>query len=592
MLYSDLSDHDADKNLREIKQRLALYRLIAEHSHEMELFHGPDGTLYFVSPSCETLTGYPPQAFLDDPDFLKKIIHPDNGYAWTPFKERLKSEDRQSVFELRIQQAGGAERFVECRSTRIVSKEGESIGLRSTIRDISDFKALEARYEQVSLHDPLTGFANRALCLERIKHVMERTKRHDDYRFAVIYFDVDKLKSVNFRYGPSIGDDLIRRAGRRLLSCLRGMDAISRISGDKFVIILEEVASGKDVVTVVKRIIREIERPFELDADQIHLSACMGIVLSPADYDRPEDLLRNANIAMRRAKDSERCKFKFFHTRLLDEAVKAIAMEQDLRKALERGEFSLQYQPIISLETHSLTGMEALIRWNHPQKGCVMPIDFIPVAEDSGLIIPIGRWVLFEACSKMAEWRALYPHMKDLNINVNISAKQLGEPDFLKTVVEALRASGLPASTLNLEITESVLMENTELCVLKVKRLKGLGVKLSIDDFGTGYSSLSYLHAFPIDTLKVDRSFVSRMERNEKSHEIVQAIINLAHNFGLDVCAEGVEIEEQSDLLSGLSCETVQGFLFSRPLDPDKVEAFLSSAASARTAERGVHEIR
>jgi len=581
MPYSGLSDHDVVEDLREVKKRLALYRLIAEYSHEMEMFHGPDGTLFFVSPSCESLTGYPPQEFMDDPNFLKKIIHPDNGYAWAPFKERLLAEDRQSVFELRILKADGAERYIECRCTKLASEAGEILGLRSTIRDISDFKALENRYEQISLHDPLTGFANRALCLERIRHAMERAKRHDDHRFAVIYFDVDKLKSVNFRYGPSAGDDLIRRAGRRLLSCLRGMDAIARISGDKFVIILEDIASGKDAVTVVKRIIREIERPFEIGPDVIHISACMGIVLSPVNYDRPEDLLRNANIAMRRAKDSGRCKFKFFHTRLLDEAVKAIAVEQDLRKALERGEFHLQYQPIICLDTRRLTGVEALIRWKHPHKGCVMPSEFIPVAEDSGLIIPIGRWVLFEACAKMAEWREQYPHMKELNINVNISAKQLGEPDFLKTVVKALRASGLPASALKLEITESALMENTELCVLKTKRLKGLGVKLSIDDFGTGYSSLSYLHAFPIDTLKVDRSFVSRMERNEKSHEIVQAVINLAHNFGLDVCAEGVEMEEQSDILSGLRCESVQGFLFSRPLDPDKVEVFLRASCPA-----------
>ncbi len=577
MSFSAQRSDEKDQSVEAIKEQVKLYRLIADYSHEAAIFHGPDGTALYASPSCETLTGYSSKDFLKDPDFLKKLIHPDNGFAFLSLRDRLASPDPETVFELRILRADGADRYLECRSIKCLDSGGHLLGLRTALRDISDFKALEARFERASLHDPLTGFANRALCMELIRQAMERGKRHEDYRFAVVYFDVDKLKSVNFRFGPAAGDELIRRVGRRLMRCLRGTDSISRISGDKFAIILDDIGTGRDVVTVVKRIIAEIERPFTLGQGEVNITACMGIVISPTNYDRAEDLLRNANIAMRRAKDSGRCRFKFFHTKLLDEAVKAIVMEQELRKGLERGEFFLQYQPIISLQTRRLTGFEALIRWNHPERGCVMPADFISVAEHSGLISPIGRWVLFEACTRMSQWRTDYPHMRELNINVNISARQLAEPHFDRLVADALRATGIPAGNLKLEITESVLMENTELCILKIKRLKGLGVKLSIDDFGTGYSSLSYLHAFPIDTLKVDRSFVSRMERSAKSREIVQAVINLAHNFGLDVCAEGVEIEEHSDMLHGLSCETGQGYLFSRPLDPEQVAVYLSS---------------
>jgi diguanylate cyclase (GGDEF)-like protein/PAS domain S-box-containing protein len=442
------------------------------------------------------------------------------------------------------------------------------------VTDITDRKQLEMQLAHMAFHDPLTSLPNRALCLDRIRQAIERSKRRDNYQYAVIFLDLDRFKVINDSLGHHMGDRLLENVARRLRDCVRGLDTVARLGGDEFVVLLEETGSHREVVRIIKRIRTSMSEVFAISGHDIHVSASMGVVISPAMYDKPEELLRNANIALHRAKAQGRNRFKVFNTRMLEDAIRLMNLENDLRLALSRREFRLDYQPILALRDRQLTGFEALVRWHRPGKGIVPPLDFIPVAEDTGLIVPLGLWVLGEACRTMAGWQHEFPEFAGLSISVNLSARQLGQPSLVDDVEGILRATGLDPHALKLEITETVIMDNPEMSILRLKRLKSLGVRLSVDDFGTGYSSLSYLQRFPIDTLKVDRAFVSGIESPE-NRKIVGAVVTLAHSLGLDVVAEGVEQESQSSVLTGFSCEAGQGFLFSHPLCQTDVEKLL-----------------
>jgi diguanylate cyclase (GGDEF)-like protein/PAS domain S-box-containing protein len=404
------------------------------------------------------------------------------------------------------------------------------------VTDITDRKQLESQLAHMAFHDPLTGLPNRSLCLDRIRQALERSKRRDNYQYAVIFLDLDRFKMINDSLGHHMGDRLLENVARRLRECVRGLDTVARLGGDEFVVVLEETGSYREIVRIVKRIRSAMTDVFHLCGHDVHVSASMGIVMSPAIYDKPEELLRNANIALHRAKSEGRNRFKIFNSRMLEDAIRLMDLENDLRLALRRGEFYLDYQPILALRDRRLTGFEALVRWRRPGKGVVPPMEFIPVTEDTGLIVPLGLWVLEEACRTMAQWQARYPEARGLSMSVNLSAKQLNQPSMVEDVERTLRATGLDPRSLKLEITETVIMDNPEVSILRLKRLKALGVRLSVDDFGTGYSSLSYLQRFPIDTLKVDRAFVSDIESDE-NRKIVGAVVALAHNLGLDVVA-------------------------------------------------------
>uniref|UniRef100_I2PXF5 PAS domain S-box/diguanylate cyclase (GGDEF) domain-containing protein n=1 Tax=Desulfovibrio sp. U5L TaxID=596152 RepID=I2PXF5_9BACT len=443
------------------------------------------------------------------------------------------------------------------------------------VSDITDRKQLENQLAHMAFHDPLTGLPNRSLCLDRIRQAIERSKRRENYQYAVIFLDLDRFKVINDSLGHHMGDRLLEGVSRRLRDCVRGLDTVARLGGDEFVVLLEETGSNREIIRIVKRIRTAVSDVFDLCDHDIHVTCSMGIVISPALYDKPEELLRNANIALHRAKGQGRNRFKVFNTRMLEDAIRLMDLENDLRLALKRGEFFLDYQPILALRSRRLSGFEALVRWRRPGKGVASPMEFIPVAEDTGLIVPLGLWVLREACATMADWQKRFPEAERLSMSVNLSAKQLAQPTMVEEVERILRATGLDPRTLKLEITESVIMDNPEMSILRLKRLKELGVRLSVDDFGTGYSSLSYLQRFPIDTLKVDRSFVSDIETSE-NRKIVGAVVALAHSLGLDVVAEGVELETQSDVLEGFSCEAGQGFLFSRPVCGEDVERMLT----------------
>lgn len=545
------------------------YRVMAEYTHDWETWIGSDGLVRFVSPACEEITGYPRENFVQEAAFVEQIIHVDDLQAYKTLMQRVHLDQEKGHLEFRVVRPDGWERWISMHVRRVYDHKNLFLGLRSSCRDLTERKLLELRLQHEAFHDALTGLPNRTLCLDRITQALERSKRRENYHYAVIFLDLDRFKLINDSLGHCAGDQLLSRVAKRLQETVRSLDTVARLGGDEFVVLLEEISTVREAIRIVKRLRNAVLRPFDLSGQDVHISASIGIVLSPALYDHPEDLLRNANIAMHRAKALGRNRFKVFHTRMLEEAVRQMRLESDLRLAMEREEFVLLYQPILSLQNGRVTALEALLRWNHPAKGLLCPCDFLSVAEDTGLLVPLGEWVLREACARMTAWREENEEARNLTINVNLSLKQLRHPNLAERLSAILNETGLPPACLKLEVPENALMDNPEVAVIVLGRLKALGVQLSVDDFGAGYSSLSYLQRFPIDTLKVDRSFISRMEEGPRNREVVRAVIALAHGLNLDVVAEGVEVEEQRSLLTALECEKGQGFLFSRPVDKE-----------------------
>ncbi|KHK02949.1 diguanylate cyclase/phosphodiesterase (GGDEF & EAL domains) with PAS/PAC sensor(s) [Desulfovibrio sp. TomC] len=442
------------------------------------------------------------------------------------------------------------------------------------LEDVTERKRGEERLRYRTFHDALTGLPNRALCLDRITRAIERAKRRSNYIYALLFLDLDRFKLVNDSLGHLAGDDLLRRVADRLRREVRQLDTVARVGGDEFVVLLEEIASPADALRIVKAIRERLRLPFTVEGRQIYVTASLGVVLGPADYDRPEELLQNAAIAMGSARAAGCGRVRVFDWSMRERAERVMDLETNLRLGLERDEFVLHYQPIFDLATRAPRGVEALVRWRRPDGELISPAEFIPAAEQSGLIIPLGGLVLEEACRALARWRAAVVGDRPFFMAVNLSARQFTQPDLVKQVVTTLRRERMAAGDLKLEITESVLMEHPESAMLKLRGLRELGVGIGIDDFGTGYSSLAYLQSFPIDTLKVDRSFVSGMEE-QGNRVIVRSVVSLAHNLGYDVVAEGIETTAQLDDLAALGCDLGQGFLYARPLAETAVLEFL-----------------
>jgi len=445
---------------------------------------------------------------------------------------------------------------------------GETQGLVYIYQDISERKAFEAQITHQAFHDALTGLPNRSLFADRLERALTRARRRDDYRYAVLMLDLNKFKGINDTMGHAAGDLLLREVGRRLSGCVRSMDTVARLGGDEFAIVLEELKSHKEVMAVVDRIGAAIAQPFCLCGTTVSPGASIGIVLHTRDYAEAEDVLRDADIAMYRAKEQGRLSM-IFDRQMHQEILEAITMEVDLRQALEKDQLLLHYQPIVDVRSSDIVGFEALVRWDHPSRGLVPPGKFIPLAEETGLIVPLGRYVIDEACRQLRAWQLEMPKAAHLTVSVNVSCRQFVKDGLVEHVADVLAETGLPPSCLKLEITESVLMHDARITARELERLKALGVKIAIDDFGTGYSSLSYLRQLPIDQLKIDRSFISGQECNGESQEIVKSIISLARSLGLTVVAEGVECPDQLDRLRLADCDKAQGFMFSRPLDKD-----------------------
>ena len=562
-----------EQALRDSERR---YRIVADHTASWEYWSSPDGRMLYVSPACSDVSGHMPEDFMQDPGLFMQLVHADDREQVHAYLEHFGGPP-DSTLDFRVVAQDGRQRWVCMTAHRVTADNGKDLGLRASIRDITDRKQIELQLRHQALHDPLTSLGNRVLCLDRIAQALQRSKRRDNYHFAVVFVDLDRFKRINDSYGHSFGDQVLKEVSRRVQRCVRSLDLASRFGGDEFVLLLEELESPREALRIVKRAGRKIQDPIRIDGQEIQISASCGVMLSPAPSENAEDMLRNANIALHRAKEEGRNKIRVFSSKMREAAVEHMALENDLRRALTRDEFLVHYQPILNLEDSSLTGFEALVRWKHPEKGIVPPGDFIPAAEDSGLIVDIGALVLERACADVSRWSRDMPEAKNLLLSVNLSARQFSDPTLVERVRSVLRQTGMQPQRLKLEITESTIMENADLAVEKLGRLKELGIQISIDDFGTGYSSMSYLQRFPLDHLKIDLSFVSRMNADTESQEIVKAIIQLAHSLGLKVIAEGVEHANQHELLHGMQCEYGQGYLFSRPVPGPEAEAYIRS---------------
>ncbi|MEO1467164.1 MAG: EAL domain-containing protein, partial [Cyanobacteria bacterium J06633_1] len=450
-------------------------------------------------------------------------------------------------------------------------------------QEITERCKAEQQLLRDALYDGLTALPNRTLLMDRIERALQRTKRNPEHLFAVLFIDLDRFKTVNDSLGHLVGDRLLVAVAQVFKEDLRTMDTVARLGGDEFVILLDNIKSLHDATKVGDRLQNRLKTPLNIEGHSIVSSASIGIALSSPQYKDSSEILRDADIALYRAKDKGKARYEVFDEAMYIQALKAVELEHDLRLALKNNEFSLFYQPIISLKNNTLSGFEALIRWHHPQHGLISPMEFIPLAEDTGLIVEIGNWVLQSACQTLATWQQENPTRADialLKVNVNVACQQFQKPDFVAKLDKILAQTGLNPACLRLEITERVLVDseiNTQSTLTEIKKRQ---IKLSIDDFGTGYSSLSYLSRLPIDNLKIDRSFIKNINSDLESLEIVKTIITLAHNLGMDAIAEGVETISQAQQLTALDCEYAQGYLFAKPMTVEAVESMVQKTGS------------
>jgi diguanylate cyclase (GGDEF)-like protein len=425
----------------------------------------------------------------------------------------------------------------------------------------------EERLSHEALHDPLTNLANRRLFVNRLEHAIEWNKRRPDDKFAVIYLDFDRFKIINDSLGHNVGDQLLLGMAKRLKSAIRASDTVARMGGDEFAILLEAFKSDEEVFIIIERIQKNLSVLFEANGNSIVMTASIGIVMNLLQYERIEDIMQDADIAMYSAKVSGKNRFKVFDISMREEAEGVLSLESDLRRAVSNKEFRVYYQPILSLKTQRITGFEALIRWQHPERGLLYPADFIKTVEESELIMPIGKWVLHEACRQMKQWQTEFSMDPPLTISVNLASRQFTQPDLAQQIAAVLEETGLPAASLLLELTETTLIEDIESAIIKIQHLQTLGVGVEIDDFGSGYSSLGYLRRLPVNNLKIDRSFISTMGVSKSGIPIIRAIIAMANSLDMKVIAEGVETDDQMKNLVQMDCDFGQGYLFNKPID-------------------------
>ncbi|MEM9213832.1 MAG: EAL domain-containing protein [Cyanobacteria bacterium P01_F01_bin.150] len=480
-----------------------------------------------------------------------------------------------------ITQAG--ERILcEWYHTPILNDAGEVIGITSMAQDVTEKQEIEQRLIYNAFHDSLTGLPNRSLFMRKLEGTVKkyRTQRTTEKTCGVFFIDLDGFKFVNDSLGHSMGDSLLVEVAARLSRCIRDTDLIARLGGDEFAILLDQMKSPDAVLVIAERMRQDLTRPFNLHGHEVFTGVSIGIALMQSDIASGEVLLRNADTAMYRAKEAGKSCYRVFTPDMYAKAVSRLEMESDLRKALERDEFELHYQPILSLRNRLLFGFEALVRWRHPEKGLVSPGEFIPIAEETGFIKALGQWVLEEACQQTHQWHKQFPAKTPLIISVNLSAKQFSQPNLADKIRQTLHENQLPPQYLKLEITESILMGHANSATVMIDELKELGVKFAIDDFGTGYSSLGYLHRFSVDTLKIDRSFIRSLDTDVEKIELVRTILSLAWNLGMDVVAEGIETKKHLAQLRLLKCDYGQGYFFAKPLSQGPATELLKKSWS------------
>jgi diguanylate cyclase (GGDEF)-like protein/PAS domain S-box-containing protein len=533
----------------------------------------------YMNPAAEKVFGRPVSEFYRDPFLPFKVVHPeDRKFVRQQHKLLLEKGSIEAVY--RIVRPDKEVRWLYNRSRVVYNDLGKPVRIDGIDTDITERKLAEEKLERNAFYDSLTDLPNRALFIDRLEHALIRNKRNPESVFAVLFLDLDGFKLINDSLGHLTGDRLLQSFAERLSECLRPSDTLARLGGDEFTILLEDINNIKDAILVAQRVLQNLTQPFNLDDRQVFTNTSIGIALSRQDYQRSEEILRDADTAMYRAKARGKGCYAVFDPKMYYLALSRLQLETDLRQAIAKEEFQVFYQPIASLENEIITEFEALIRWQHPEKGLISPAEFIPIAEETGLIVPIGQWILKEACKQMKDWQDKFLPQIPWNIHINLSGKQIKGINLIEQIDEILAETGLEASSLKLEITESLLIENVEIATNLFLELRKRNIELCLDDFGTGYSSLSYLHRFPVSTIKIDRSFVMRMKSKDESSEIVRAIVLLSHVLGMNVIAEGIETEAQLEQLKKLNCEKGQGYYFSKPLSKEDVEELLQVISS------------
>jgi PAS domain S-box-containing protein len=583
---------------RQLARRDRLFQVITENAADMIAVIDNNGDRIYNSPAYHKVLGYSQADLNGRPPFEQ--IHPDDRARVTQAAQKARLTGRGERLEYRVRHKDESWRVLESTASVIHGANGEVEGLVIVNRDITERKLAEETLAHNAFHDGLTNLANRALLLDRLGRALAVSRRHADFKFAVLFIDIDEFKLVNDSLGHAAGDTLLLQIAERLTSCLRRVDTVSRgqrddnaesnfgestlarPGGDEFLVLVEELCNPSDAIRIAERIQEKLVAPFNVDGHEIAVRASIGITFNANADCKAQDILRDAEIAMYRAKQTGKARCEVFDDAMHVGALKRLQLETDLRKAIERHEFRVYYQPIVSLDTGRIVGFEALTRWQHPG-GLVMPSEFISVADETGIILSINSQLIPEACRQLCEWQKLYPSDPPLFLSVNISPKQFAQTDLSVQIGQVLQDCEMQPCSLALEITETIAMADADRSAAVVAQLKTLGVAIDIDDFGTGYSSLSRLQGFRIDTLKIDRIFISRMDSDHETHEIVRVIVMLAHNLGLKVVAEGVETRAQMILLNKIGCDRAQGYLFARPADQYTIGALLAAKCAEPT---------
>ena len=521
------------------------------------------GELKRTNPVWQKVLGYHPDELLEQS--LRTFVHPDDKALVLSSMQSLRKGQDVNGVEVRLCHKDGSEIWT---AWNIVAFPQEQL-IYGTGRDISKRKATEAKLVYEILHDALTGLGNRVCFMQRLELALKKCHRLNSICFAVLFIDLDGFKGINDTLGHGIGDQLLIHVASILKQCVRETDSVARLGGDEFTILLEDLQNLKQVIDIVERIQGQLKSPFHIGPHEVYTSASIGIVLRTPEQNNMAEILRNADIAMYRAKSKGKACYEVFDQEMYTQTLHLVQLENHLRHAIQNHELQLYYQPIINLDHHqpaTVEGVEVLLRWFHPQKGLILPHEFISIAEDTGLMALIGEWVLRQACSQTQRWAKQWPDLSPLYLSVNISDRQLRDPELPQLIDCILRESQLPPHLLKLDITESSLIKTPQKAANILESIRSRGVCISLDDFGTGFSSLSYLHQFPIDVLKIDRSFTERLTQGERERDIVHAIIMLAKNLGMSTVAEGVETHEQLHRLTEMGCDAAQGFLFAKPM--------------------------
>jgi diguanylate cyclase (GGDEF)-like protein/PAS domain S-box-containing protein len=568
---------------RAAARSVSQFRTLVHHASDLITVVDATGTIVYQSPSIQRLVGLGPDD-LAGSNYLDLLVEEDAPHVRSLFADVVAAPQTTFTAEYRVRHADGSSRHVESIVSNMIDDPTVN-GLVLNTRDVTDRKSLQEELAHQAFHDSLTDLSNRAVFRDRIEHALARGERNEG-RLAVLLLDLDGFKTVNDSLGHDAGDQLLIAVAKRLQFQGRSSDTVARIGGDEFGILLEDDADESRARALADRALAAFAVPFEVRGREVFIRASIGIALSVPGHSETDELIRNADTAMYAAKAAGKGRYEFFRPFMHTRALERFEVQADLERALSRGEFVVHYQPIVDFETGEARGVEALVRWNHPTRGLLGPLEFISVAEETGAIVPLGAWVLGEACRQTAAWRSQHAAASDLWVSVNLSTRQLLEADLVTQVRDVLTASDLAPSALTLELTEGSLMQDVEETVRKLRALKDLGVRLAIDDFGTGSSSLGYLQRFPIDTLKIDKSFVDGIAADDSEDPaLVRAIVQMAATLNLDTIAEGIEGSDQLNELLSAGCRSGQGYLFARPLQADALEAFLDTADEAGSVD-------